>query len=43
MENGMDLSPRMLVQVGHVWDNMRGKKEGAFIWVLWHKAVAVNL
>jgi hypothetical protein len=27
---------------GNVWDKMRSKKEGDFIWSLWHKVVAVN-
>lgn len=35
--------PQFKFQMGNVWDNMRIKKEGAFIWVIWHKAIAVNL
>ena len=26
----------------HVWDSHRAGKEAAFIWSIWHKAVAVN-
>jgi hypothetical protein len=28
--------------VGNVWNRLRNKKEGAFIWAFWHEAVAIN-
>lgn len=27
---------------GNVWDKTHSRKEGAFIWSIWHKAIAVN-
>ena len=27
---------------GNVWDRLRNRKEGAFIWALWHKVVVFN-
>jgi hypothetical protein len=26
----------------HVWDPLRSRKEAAFMWSIWHKAIIVN-
>lgn len=31
--------PSLKHEWGNAWDKMRSKKEEAFIWSLWHKAI----
>lgn len=36
------LTTEALVKWGNIWHTQRNKKESAFIWSIWHKAIAVN-
>ena len=36
------LIPSLELKWRNVWDKMKSKEEGAFIWSLWHKAMTVN-
>ena len=36
------VTPSLKLKEGNVWDKTHSCKEGAFIWSIWHKAVAVN-
>jgi hypothetical protein len=36
------LTPRLKLELGNVWGITRSRKEGAYIWSIWHKAVGVN-
>lgn len=34
--------PSLKLKWGNVWDEMRSNKKGAFIWLLWYKAIVMN-
>ena len=36
------LTPRLKLKLRNVWDITRSRKEGGYVWSIWHKAVAIN-